>query len=149
MDDLTASASILVDAPASVIFSILADPRQHSRIDGSGTVQEIVEGPDRLGLGDQFTVQMKRGLGYRTTNTVVEFENDSLIAWKHRGAHVWRYELEPEDGKIRVTETWDGSAYRGPARLLFKVIGLKGTQRSIEESLVHLRDVAQSDAALG
>lgn len=148
MDDLTASASILVDAPASVIFDILADARQHSRIDGSGTVQEIVEAPARLDEGSQFVVQMKRGLGYRTTNTVVEYETDRLIAWKHRGAHVWRYELEPDEGKIRVTETWDGSGYSGLPRLVFKLTGLKGTQRSIEESLVNLREVAESDAVL-
>lgn len=148
MDDLTASASILVDAPASVIFDLLADARQHARIDGSGTVQEVVEAPPRLSEGAQFVVQMKRGLGYRTTNTVVEFAEDRLIAWKHRGAHVWRYELEPEDGKVRVTETWDGSGYTGLARLFFKATGLKGTQRSIEESLVNLRAVAESDAVL-
>lgn len=148
MDDLTASASILVDAPASVIFAILADPRQHARIDGSGTVHDIVDGPERLSEGAQFSVQMKRGLGYRTTNTVVEFETDRLIAWKHRGAHVWRYELEPDEGKVRVTETWDGSAYSGLPRLIFKATGLKGTQRAIEESLVNLREVAESDAAL-
>ncbi|QCX26158.1 SRPBCC family protein [Nocardioides jishulii] len=147
MDDLTASASILVDAPASVIFDILADPRQHTRIDGSGSVQEIVDGPERLSEGAQFTVQMKRGLGYRTNNTVVEYEQDALIAWKHRGAHVWRYELTPEAGKVRVTETWDGSGYSGLPRLIFKITGLKGTQRSIEETLVRLKAVAEADAA--
>lgn len=146
--DLTASASILVDAPASVIFDILADPHQHARIDGSGMVQEIVDSPDRLSEGAQFTVSMKRGLGYRTRNTVVEYAEDRLIAWKHRGAHVWRYELEPEGDRTRVTETWDGNAYRGPARPFFRFTVLKQTQRSIEESLANLREVAESDAVL-
>ncbi|GGD09967.1 SRPBCC family protein [Nocardioides daphniae] len=146
-DDLTASASILVDAPASVIFDILADPHQHPRIDGSGTVQEIVDSPDRLSEGAQFSVQMKRGLGYRTTNTVVEYEDDALIAWRHRGQHRWRYELTPEGEKVRVTETWDGSRYSGLPRLVFKLSGLKGAQRSIEETLVRLKAVAEADAA--
>ncbi|WP_110240365.1 SRPBCC family protein [Nocardioides gilvus] len=148
MDDLTASASILIEAPASVIFDILADPRQHHRIDGSGTVQAVTTGPDRLSEGAQFGMEMKRGLGYKVTNTVVEFEEDALIAWRHRGLHRWRYELTPEAGKTRVTETWDGSRYSGAPRLFFKLMGLKGTQRSIEETLRTLKAVAESDATL-
>lgn len=148
MDDLTTSASILVEAPASVIFDILADPRQHHRIDGSGTVQAVTTGPDRLSEGAQFGMEMKRGLGYKVTNTVVEFEENALIAWRHRGQHRWRYELTPEDGKTRVTETWDGSRYSGLPRLIFKLMGLKGTTRSIEETLRTLKAVAESDATL-
>ena len=33
------SASTTIAAPPAVVFAILADPRQHARIDGSGTVQ--------------------------------------------------------------------------------------------------------------
>lgn len=146
--DLIASASIVVDAPASVIFDILADPRQHHRIDGSGTVQAVTVGPDRLSEGAEFGMQMKRGLGYKMTNRVVEFTEDELIAWRHVGAHRWRYELTTEGDKTRVTETWDGSRYTGVPRLLFKVAGLKGTQRAIEETLVKLKTVAESDATL-
>lgn len=149
MDDLTVSASILVEAPASVIFDILADPRQHHRIDGSGTVQTVTTGPERLSEGAEFGMEMKRGLGYKVTNTVVEFSEDALIAWRHRGQHRWRYELTPEAGRTRVTETWDGTRYSGLPRLLFKAMSLKGTQRSIEETLVNLKAVAESDAVLG
>ena len=149
--DLIATASIVVEAPASVVFDILADPRQHIRIDGSGTVKGIVEGPERLTLGSEFGMNMKRGLGYRTTNTVVEYEQDALIAWKHRGAHRWRYEITPEgdptEGMYRVTETWDGTRYTGLAKAFFILMGLKGTQHSIEESLVRLKEAAESDAA--
>lgn len=146
---LIASASIVIDAPASVIFAILADPRQHSRIDGSGTIQSIATGPERLHLGAEFGVQMKRGLGYKTLNRVVEFEPDALISWKHRGAHRWRYELAPAGGGqsgTRVTETWDGSRYTGLARWIFTLSGLKSTQRSIEQTLVKLKAAAEDDA---
>lgn len=146
--DLTTSASIIIDAPASVIFDILADPRQHHRIDGSGTVQAVTTGPDRLSKGAQFGMEMKRGLGYKVTNTVVEFEEDALIAWRHMGQHRWRYELTSEDGKTRVTETWDGTRYSGVPRLFFKLMSLKGTHRSIEETLFTLKAVAESDATL-
>ncbi len=33
------SASTTVAAPPATVFAILADPRQHPRIDGSGTVR--------------------------------------------------------------------------------------------------------------
>ena len=143
---LSASASTVINAPASTIFAILADPRAHARIDGSGTVQGIVDGPERLSLGAEFGVQMKRGFGYKTTNTVVEFVDNQQIGWRHRGAHVWRYELSPEGSAVRVTETWDGSAYTGLAKLIFKLSGLKGTQRSIEQTLVKLKAAAEADA---
>lgn len=148
---LIASASIVVEAPASVVFDILADPRQHTRVDGSSTVQGVVDGPQRLTLGSTFTTQVKRGLGYRTTNKVVEYEPDALIAWRHRGAHRWRWEIEPEgdpsEGKVRVTETWDGTRYTGMAKAIFTLLGLRKTQESIEESLVLLKAAAENDAA--
>ena len=43
------SASTTIAAPADVVFAILADPRQHARIDGSGTVLGVAEGPDQIG----------------------------------------------------------------------------------------------------
>ena len=38
------SASTTIDAPPADVFAILADPRQHARIDGSGTVRGSVSG---------------------------------------------------------------------------------------------------------
>ena len=145
--DLIASASIVIDAPASVVFAILADPRQHGRIDGSGTVQAVATGPERLSLGAQFGMQMKRGLGYTSTNTVHEFEEDALIAWGNRGQHRWRYEIVGEGDKVRVTETWDGSNYSGFPKFVLSLLGLKNTQKSIEETLVKLKAAAEADAA--
>jgi uncharacterized protein YndB with AHSA1/START domain len=34
-----------IHAPASAIFNLLADPRQHANFDGSGSLQEVKEGP--------------------------------------------------------------------------------------------------------
>lgn len=145
--DLIASASIVVDAPASVVFAILADPRQHGRIDGSGTVQAVASGPHRLSLGAQFGMEMKRGFGYTSSNTVHEFDEDALIAWGNRGKHLWRYEIVPEGEKVRVTETWDGTQYTGLPKFIFGLSGLKGTQKSIEETLVKLKAAAEDDAS--
>jgi hypothetical protein len=36
---------------AAEVFSLIADPRRHIEIDGSGTVRDVaVKGPDRLGF---------------------------------------------------------------------------------------------------
>ena len=59
-------------------------------------------------------MKMRIGLPYRIGNTVVEYEPDRLIAWRHAGGHRWRYELEPVDGGTKVTETFDWSTARSP-----------------------------------
>lgn len=139
----TVSDSIVVDAPAAVIFDLLADPQRHGAIDGSGSLLAPVQGPARLGLGDTFGMKMRIVLPYRVTNTVVEFELDRRIAWQHAARHVWRYELSP-DGPDRttVTETWDwsGSPVARPMELM--KFPAKNTQ-SIRRTLRRLKQVIE------
>lgn len=104
------SDSTVIDASPEQIFNLLADPRQHRRIDGSGMLQETLIGPDRLSLGATFGMKMKFVLPYRVTNTVVEFEENKSIAWQHLAKHTWRYELESYNGATLVTESWDWSS---------------------------------------
>lgn len=145
-DVLTASA--VIPAPASVVFAILADPRQHPRIDGSGTVRGNVSGPERLVLGSRFGMDMKQGAPYKITNKVVEYDEDRLIAWRHIGLHRWRYELEPtNDGGTRVTESWDLTHYPRPVRPVMRALFGTKTQTAIEATLVRLGEAAEQDAA--
>jgi uncharacterized protein YndB with AHSA1/START domain len=148
--DRVVSASTTVDAPPRVVFAILADPRQHPRIDGSGSLRGDVSGPLRLAAeGDRFGVSMRLfGVPYRIRNVVVELEPDRRIAWRHVGAHRWRYELEPTGaGGTRVTETWDASRY-GPG--WFRVLAVAGfperNRRGIERTLQRLRQAAEADS---
>ena len=109
-DDAQVSDTIDVQAPPEVVFAILADPRQHSRIDGSGSVGAVISAPDRItAKGQTFTVRMRLfGVPYLIRNRVVEFEAGRRIAWRHFTANRWRYELTPTaDGGTRVTETFD------------------------------------------
>jgi uncharacterized protein YndB with AHSA1/START domain len=109
------SVSRVVPAPPEVVFAVLADPAQHPAIDGSGTVRAARgAGSTRLTLGARFGMDMRLGLPYRMTNTVVEFDEGRRIAWRHMGGHTWRYELEPVDGGTRVTETFDPTTARAP-----------------------------------
>ena len=104
------SVSRQIAAPADVIFDILADPSRHAEIDGSGTVRGAkLDDPERLKMGAKFGMKMKIVVPYDMRSTVVEFEEDRLIAWAHFGKHRWRYELEPTDGGTLVRETFDWS----------------------------------------
>jgi uncharacterized protein YndB with AHSA1/START domain len=116
--DHLVSESRVIAAPAEAIFAVLADPTQHARFDGSGTVQQArPDAPTKLTLGSSFGMDMRIGVPYRMTNTVVEYEGNRQIAWRHFGGHVWRYLLEPTtnaDGSpaTRVTEQFDWSTAR-------------------------------------
>lgn len=110
------SVERFIPAPASAIFDLIADPARHRDIDGSGTVRDAKAGSTRLAKGSSFGMSMKWGMPYSMNSTVVEFEEDRLLAWQTRGpgpigkllgGRIWRYELEPADGGTLVRETWD------------------------------------------
>ncbi len=103
------SVERVIPATADRIFDILADPSRHQDFDGSDTVRSARGEPTRLALGSRFSMNMKMGVPYLISNKVVEFEENRLIAWRHFGRHIWRYELEPTDGGTLVRETFDWS----------------------------------------
>ncbi|NUR09482.1 MAG: dimethyladenosine transferase [Nocardioidaceae bacterium] len=147
MSDRIVSGTITVDAPPGVVFAIVADPRQHPRIDGSGSVRGTIRGPERLSAkGDTFGMDMRLfGLPYKIRNKVVEYEPDRRIAWRHFGAHRWRYELEPSGTCTRVTETWDATRYD---RVGWQVLARLGfperNRKGIEATLVRLKAAAEA-----
>ncbi len=133
--------SVIVDASPGDVFDLLADPRRHHEIDGSGTVREAgLSAPERLSAGAKFGMKMKYGVPYRITNTVVEFVEDELIAWRHLGRHVWRYRLEAlEGGGTKVTEEFDWRPAIFPPAL--KLIGAPtDNAEAIEKTLTRLAD---------
>lgn len=140
------AARIDIDAPAGALFEVLADPRQHPRFDGSGSVQASISGPERLSLGAHFGMDMRIGFPYRIDNVVVEFDEGRRIAWRHVGRHRWRYELEPiDERRTRVTETFDGStALFPPALLLMDAYGRN--EQAIAKTLVRLNALAEGDS---
>ena len=79
------SARIVINAPAEKIFAVLSNPHRHKEIDGSATIQENISGPEKLILGSKFGMKMHLGIDYRIKNTVVEYEENKLIAWRHLG----------------------------------------------------------------
>ena len=110
-DQITVERTI--KASPEQIFALVSDAAKHSEFDGSGTVRGTKQASRPLSLGTKFGMSMHMGVGYTTSNTVVEFEQDRRIAWQTTGlkglvgGRVWRYELEPVDGGTLVKETWD------------------------------------------
>ena len=149
MNERAVSEQITVAAPPAVVFAILADPRQHSRIDGSGSVGSVIAGPERLtAKGQTFTVRMKLfGMPYLIRNRVVEFEADRRIAWRHFTTNRWRYELTPTaDGGTTVTETFDASrADRVTDAVVRWAKFPERNRQGITDTLQRLKQAAEAD----
>jgi len=104
---------IEIDAPAKKIFDFLIQPKNHRLMDGSGMLRGEFKGPEKLYLGAKFGMKMRVGIPYVITNQVVEFKENSAIAWRHLMHNVWRYELVSiSDHKTLVIESWDGTTAR-------------------------------------
>lgn len=116
------SASREISAAAETIFELIADPTEQPRWDGNDNLRQAAAGQRVRAAGDVFTMSLRRG-GVRE-NTVVEFDEGRLIAWRPNvpgrppPGHLWRWELEPIDQhRMRVTHTYDWTSLRDRSRL--------------------------------
>jgi uncharacterized protein YndB with AHSA1/START domain len=139
------SRSVDVAAPASDLYTIVADPRRHHEFDGSGTVRDNVRTSERLEVGSRFTTKMRMyGVPYRITSVVTALTPDQLIEWRHPVGHRWRWEFHATSPTTtRVTETFD---YReaGTIKNLLRYYQATGFAKrnaaGIEATLCRLRD---------
>ena len=108
--------SVEVRARAADLFAIVADPRRHHELDGSGTVGKSICTPQTLVPGARFTTEMRMfGVRYRITSAITAMKPDELIEWRHPVGHHWRWEFAAITPTITcVTETFD---YRGTGAL--------------------------------
>jgi hypothetical protein len=139
------SASIIINAPVSKVFDVIANPKMHPIIDGSNSVRSVIKGPSRLTLGSKFGMSMEIGIKYRITNTVVEFEENKLIAWRHLGRWIWRYELkEISSTQTVVIESFDGT--KTPLNFWLKARkAYPYTQKAVAKTLVRLKEYCESN----
>ncbi len=150
------SVERVIAAPATDLFTIVADAGRHADIDGSGAVVKVKAGaPQRLELGTTFGMSMKAGVPYSMSNTVIEFEQDRRIAWKtvfsgffgrFLGGRIWRYEFEPVDGGTLVRESWDISEDR-QATLLRRGRLPSMTAESMTKTLASLATLTEQPGA--
>ncbi len=139
------SASIIINAPVTKIFNVVANPMMHSVIDGSNSVRSVIKGPMRLALGSTFGMNMEIGIKYRITNTVVEFEENKLIAWRHLGRWIWRYEFkEISPTQTVVIESFDGT--KTPFNVWLKARkAYPYTQKAVAKTLVRLKEYCEGN----
>ncbi len=140
------SARIVIHTSAERIFDLLANPRKHQDFDGTKTIQSNLTGPVRLALGSKFGMQMKLGVNYKILNTVVIFEENRRIAWRHFGRWRWIYDLRPiTANQTEVTETFDGTTSISQLWLKFRK-AYPWTQMAVAKSLVKLKVLAENGA---
>ena len=140
-----------IGAPAAMIFRVLADPRRHTELDGSGMLRGTVTMTPISGVGDVFVMKMYFSeLGhYEMNNHVVEYEPDRRIGWEpeagrghpaaaaaaseRRWGQRWSYELVPDGPSATiVTEIYDCSLV--PA----------ATRRNMDDGEVWAGDMART-----
>jgi uncharacterized protein YndB with AHSA1/START domain len=137
----------VIQASPELLFSIVADPAMHPRMDGSGSVRSAQDGnPERLSLGAQFGMQMHLAKSYSITNTVIEFEEGRRLAWRHFNGHVWRYVFEPVGNGTRVIEQWDSRPARG--KITLQLLGFaRRNRRGMRATLQRLEQLATEGPA--
>jgi len=130
MADKRLEVSRRIEAPAALIFKVLATPQRHMDFDGSDMLRGAADDLPISGVGDTFTMKMYRlGDDYLMLNYVVEFEPDRRIFWEPApgdpsrapdndpskvgipAGYRWGYILSPDgaDATI-VTEVFDYNA---------------------------------------
>jgi len=137
------SASIIINAPVTRVFDVVANPHLHAVIDGSKSVKSVIYGPQRLSLGDKFGMNMQIGIKYKITNTVVEYEENKVIAWRHLGRWIWRYEFrEISPNQTVVTESFDGT--KTPLNFWLKARkAYPFVQKAVAKTLVKLKEYCE------
>ncbi|MUM17623.1 polyketide cyclase [Mycobacterium sp. CBMA271] len=116
------SASRDVDAPAAVIFELIADPARQREWDGNENLGDAAIGQRVHGVGGVFVMRLTTGADRE--NRIVEFGEGRLIAWLpseiggRPPGHLWRWELQPlGDARTRVTHTYDWTNLTDEKRL--------------------------------
>jgi hypothetical protein len=119
----TMIASTTVEAPAAVVFAVLADPATHAAIDGTGWVRDALDGERLTTLGQMFRMGMYHDnhpdKHYEMANKVIAFEPDRIVGWEpgqagadgevEYGGWTWHYALEstgPQQTLVTLTYDW-------------------------------------------
>ena len=111
-----------IEAPAEVVWELIADPALQPSWDGNDNLAEAPEGQRVQAVGDVFTMVLTGGVV--RDNHVVELEEGRRIAWKpaepgrEPPGHLWRWEHEPlGPSRTRATHTYDWSGLADETRL--------------------------------
>lgn len=151
-DTRVVSASRIVDAPAGVIFELIADPARQPEWDGNDNLAEAASGQRVRQVGDVFSTVLT-GQGAIRENHVVEFDEGLRIAWlpapegEQPPGHLWRWELSPlEDGTTLVVHTYEWTDLHDPSR---EARARRTTAENLLASIDRLAALAEQSRADG
>ena len=120
--DKIVSAQRRISASATELFELIADPARQPEWDGNENLAEAATGQRVRAVGDVFSMLTTKGV--RRDNTVVEFIEDELIAWRPNEpgqpapGHLWRWTIADQgDGTSVVTHTYDWTELTDVARM--------------------------------
>jgi hypothetical protein len=142
-----------VDVPSRDLFAVLADPRRHVDVDGSGMLRAGADSRPITGNGQVFTMEMHYpSLGdYRTENHVVDFSDGRSIAWltarvgQPPAGVRWSWSLDPvDDRRTEIVHSYDWSQVTDPA-VLARVSFPRVSGEAMQESVRRLADAAAAD----
>ena len=155
------SATAIIDAPAEVIFAVLADPAKHAAIDGIGWVCEPVDGEPLTAAGQIFRMPMFHPNhpdgGYEVANRIQVLDRPNVISWETGydpgdgtlifDGWVWRYDLTPAGpGSTEVTLSYDWSACGDAVRE--EISFPPFPPEHLSNSLAHLAGLAEASTDL-
>jgi len=104
-----------------------------------------LKAPERLYLGASFGMKMRLGIPYIIKNTVLEFEENKSIAWRHLLHNVWRYELIEIDPRTTlVIQSWDG---RNARSKWWVSDSYKWVPKAMARTLVKLKELAEKQVS--
>ena len=153
----TISVSAIVNAPADVVFGVLADPTTHEAIDGTGWVRKPVRVEPLSEVGQVFRMNMyhrNNGIGdYEVANRVEVFDPPRAIAWQpgqisddadlELGGWFWRYDLAPvgeDQTDVTLTYDWSGVPRETREHIQFPPFDVS----HLDNSLEHLAKLARA-----
>ena len=158
MADESICATTVIDAPAAIVFAVLADPAKHAAIDGTGWVREPLDSQPLTAAGQIFRMAMYHENhpdgSYQIVNRVLAFDPPRAVSWEpgyrdagdgslRFGGWNWRYDLEPTgSSRTRVTLTYDWSAVPDSVREHLQFPPFPADH--LDDSLAHLAHLATS-----
>ena len=151
------SATVTVAVPAARVFAVLADPTTHSAIDGTGWVQESVDGAPLTEMGQIFRMDMYHANhpdgDYQTVNKVQVLDPPRAIGWLtgqdkgdghlEFGGWIWRYDLTqlgPDETKVTLSYDWSAVGPVPRQHIQFPPF----TPDHLDDSLSHLAAIVAS-----
>lgn len=155
MSEPTVTESIRIDAPAEVIYDLVADVARMGEWSPEATGARVSAPSGSLQVGDRFTGTNKHGLArWSTQCTVTEADRgksfEFTVAVKPFKISTWRYEFAADGDATIVTEHWTderdgarGVVIKGLGQVFIPGSRPDHNRRNMQTTLTNLKAFAE------